>query len=135
MTSVTEVFRSRDKLGEVPVWDVAEQALYWVDIESKRLRRWDYVSGAVREWYFPERIGSFALREKGGLVCAFESGLAFFDPATKTSTGSPDPKRTSPPTASTTANATARADSGPARWTTTSRTTAPRFIGSIPTCR
>ncbi|MBZ9822632.1 SMP-30/gluconolactonase/LRE family protein [Mesorhizobium sp. CA4] len=39
MTSVTEVFHSRDKLGEVPVWDVAEQALYWVDIESKRLRQ------------------------------------------------------------------------------------------------
>ena len=27
MTSVTEVFRSSDKLGEVPVWDVAERAL------------------------------------------------------------------------------------------------------------
>lgn len=82
MTSVTEVFRSSDKLGEVPVWDVAEQALYWVDIENKRLRRFDHVTGTVREWRFPERIGSFALREKGGLVCAFESGLAFFDPDT-----------------------------------------------------
>ncbi|MBZ9845945.1 MULTISPECIES: SMP-30/gluconolactonase/LRE family protein [unclassified Mesorhizobium] len=83
MSSVTEVFRSRDKLGEVPVWDVAEQALYWVDIESKRLRRFDHATGQVREWHFPERIGSFALRERGGLVCAFESGLAFFDPATE----------------------------------------------------
>ncbi|RAZ91294.1 SMP-30/gluconolactonase/LRE family protein [Mesorhizobium hawassense] len=82
MTIVTEVFRSRDKLGEVPVWDVEEQALYWVDIENKRLRRFDHATGAIREWQFPERIGSFALREKGGLVCAFESGLSFFDPET-----------------------------------------------------
>jgi hypothetical protein len=79
MTSVREVYRSRDKLGEVPVWDVAEQALYWVDIEGKRLRRLDQATGTVRTWNFPERIGSFALRKRGGLVCAFESGLAFYD--------------------------------------------------------
>jgi len=72
---------ARNKLGEVPVWDVAEQALYWVDIEGKKLFRLDHASGAVREWQFAERIGSFALRQQGGLVCAFESGFAFFDPA------------------------------------------------------
>ena len=81
MTEVRLVVDARNKLGEVPVWDVAEQALYWVDIEGRKLQRLDHVSGAVREWHFPERIGSFALRQAGGLVCAFESGLAFFDPA------------------------------------------------------
>lgn len=80
MGAVIEIVASRDKLGEVPVWDVTEQALYWVDIEGKRLRRLDHATGTVKEWSFPERIGSFALREKGGMVCAFESGFAFFDP-------------------------------------------------------
>lgn len=79
---IREVHPSQDKLGEVPVWDVAEQALYWVDIENSRLRRFDYVSGRIDEWSFPERICSFALRERGGLVCALESGFCFFDPPT-----------------------------------------------------
>jgi sugar lactone lactonase YvrE len=82
MTDIREIHRSGDKLGEVPVWDVAEQALYWVDIENCRLRRLDHRTGRVDEWTFPERIGSFALRQNGGLVCALESGFAFFEPST-----------------------------------------------------
>ena len=81
MAEVRLVVDARNKLGEVPVWDVQEQALYWVDIEGRRLHRRDHASGAVTHWDFPERIGSFALRQAGGLVCAFESGFAFFEPA------------------------------------------------------
>lgn len=80
MVEVRCAVRCHNKLGEVPVWDVAEQALYWVDIEGKALQRLRPGSGEVRVWNLPERIGSFALREGGGLVCAFESGFAFFDP-------------------------------------------------------
>jgi sugar lactone lactonase YvrE len=68
-----------NRLGEVPLWDVAEQALYWVDIEGKRLHRLTPATGEVETWDMPERISSFALREKGGLVVAFASGLAFLD--------------------------------------------------------
>ncbi|MGF9566620.1 SMP-30/gluconolactonase/LRE family protein [Neorhizobium sp. BT27B] len=35
-------------LGEVPLWDVAEHALYWVDIEGKKLQRLTPASGEVR---------------------------------------------------------------------------------------
>lgn len=66
-------------LGEVPLWDVAEQALYWVDIEGCRLHRLTPASGRVEVWDMPERIASFALRETGGFVVAFASGLAFLD--------------------------------------------------------
>lgn len=66
-------------LGEVPVWDVDEQNLYWVDIEGKKLQRLTPATGEVRIWHMPERIASFALRERGGLVVAFASGLAFYD--------------------------------------------------------
>lgn len=81
MAEVRLVVDARNKLGEVPVWDVQEQALYWVDIEGRRLHRRDHASATVTHWDFPERIGSFALRRAGGLVCAFESGFAFFEPA------------------------------------------------------
>ena len=69
-------------LGEVPLWDVAEQALYWVDIEGKRLHRLTPATGKVETWDRPERISSFALRERGGLLVAFASGLAFLDLST-----------------------------------------------------
>jgi len=66
-------------LGEVPVWDVAEQALYWVDIEGKLLQRLSPATGEVKSWEMPERISSFALRENGGLIVAFASGIALLD--------------------------------------------------------
>jgi sugar lactone lactonase YvrE len=80
MTDIRLIVDAKSRLGEVPVWDVREQALYWVDIEGRKLFRRDEASGAVRHWTFAERIGSFALRQAGGLVCAFASGFAFFDP-------------------------------------------------------
>ena len=72
-----------NKLGEVPLWDVNEQALYWGDIEGKRLHRLTPETGLVEHWDMDERIASFALREKGGLVVAFASGIAFYDLATR----------------------------------------------------
>ncbi|MEQ1768584.1 MAG: SMP-30/gluconolactonase/LRE family protein [Devosia sp.] len=66
-------------LGEVPLWDVQEQALYWVDIQGKLLQRLTTATGKVDRWEMPERIASLAVRERGGLVVAFASGLAFLD--------------------------------------------------------
>ena len=68
-----------NKLGEVPVWDVKEEALYWVDIEGKLLQRYRPATGTVDTWKMPERIACFALRETGGLIVAFASGIAFYD--------------------------------------------------------
>jgi len=72
----------RNVLGEVPLWDELEQALYWVDIEGRILHRFSPATGALQTWTTNERIASFALREKGGLVVAFASGLAFYELAT-----------------------------------------------------
>ena len=77
--SVACVVDAKNKLGEVPVWDVREQALYWVDIEGKLLQRLAPATGEVKRWTMPERIACFALRESGGLIVAFASGLAFYD--------------------------------------------------------
>ena len=82
MTEIACVVASKNKLDEMPVWDVDEQALYWVDIENKLLRRYIPAAGEARRWTLPERIGSFALRSRGGLICALASGFAFFDPGT-----------------------------------------------------
>lgn len=71
--------KAENTLGEVPLWDVETQTLWWTDIEGKLLQRLTPATGDVVRWALPERLGSYALREQGGLVCAFESGLAFYD--------------------------------------------------------
>ena len=69
----------RNILGEVPLWDAAEQALYWVDIEGCRLQRLVPATGALQDWLLPERVCAVALRERNGLLLALASGFAFFD--------------------------------------------------------
>lgn len=81
MMPVRAVGGTSDILGEGPVWDVREQALYWVDIRAPALRRMDGASGAVTTWPMPEMIGSLAVREAGGVLVALRSALAYFDPA------------------------------------------------------
>jgi sugar lactone lactonase YvrE len=54
--------------GEGPVWDVAEQALYFVDIVGRKVHRHDPVSSRNRSWEVPKVIGSLALRERGRAI-------------------------------------------------------------------
>lgn len=65
----------RDLVGESPVWSVAEQALYWVDIEGRRIRRHDAARGRVSSWATAERVGCIALHAEGGLLAAMETGI------------------------------------------------------------
>ena len=69
-------------LGEGPVWDVSEGALYWADIQEGLLQRWVPGTDQVERWTMPERVGALALRADRGLVLALASGFALFDPAT-----------------------------------------------------
>ncbi|MCP4360757.1 MAG: SMP-30/gluconolactonase/LRE family protein [Chloroflexi bacterium] len=72
-------YQAEDKLGEGPVWSVAEQALYWVDIERPCLQRWQPSSGAYMAWMMPSQIGCFALRASGGTIVGLRDGLYSFD--------------------------------------------------------
>jgi L-arabinonolactonase len=78
---VQRIGQTSDILGEGPVWDVQEQAFYWVDIRSCLVRRYDWGSGRTQEWTLPEMVGSLAVRERRGLLLALRSSLSFFDPA------------------------------------------------------
>lgn len=65
---------ARNATGECPVWHVAEQALYWVDIPAQRLHRWT-PGGALDSWSAPEMLACIAVRESGGWLAGLESGL------------------------------------------------------------
>ncbi len=71
----TCVLDIKASLGECPVWSVAEQVLYWVDINAPSLNRFDPANGRNHAMPMPEAIGCFALREAGGFVVALRGGL------------------------------------------------------------
>ncbi|SDP35685.1 Sugar lactone lactonase YvrE [Rhodoferax sp. OV413] len=76
MSTAKAIASSRDRVGECPVWSVAENALYWVDIEGKQIRRWSPASDAVQSWTLPERVGCIALTPAvGRIVAAMETGV------------------------------------------------------------
>lgn len=76
---ITQVETQRCVIGEGPVWDVAEQALYFIDILGKKVLRFDPASGETRDWAVPEVIGSMALREGGGALVALATGVHTLD--------------------------------------------------------
>jgi L-arabinonolactonase len=69
----------RCKLGEGPVWDSGERALYLTDVLGLRIWRHDPASGEDTSWETPAPVGSFALRKAGGAVVAMGKGFHLFD--------------------------------------------------------
>ena len=82
-------------LGEGALWDVGEQALYWVDIKGRRVHRYDPRGDHDQQWPVAEDVGSLAVRSGGGLLLALRSGFHFFDPQTGRTTpaAEPEPER------------------------------------------
>lgn len=76
MSSFDIIATGPDRVGESPVWDVRLQALWWVDIESQRVRRWVQTTGVLQAWTLPERVGCIALADDGRLIAAMESRIA-----------------------------------------------------------
>jgi L-arabinonolactonase len=76
---ITQVETQRCIIGEGPVWDVAEQVLYFIDILGKKVLRFDPASGETQEWAVPDVIGSMALRAGGGAVVALATGVHTLD--------------------------------------------------------
>jgi L-arabinonolactonase len=76
---ISRVDSAPTAIGESPVWDVAEQCLYYVDVVGKEVRRYAMKSGKSTSWSVPDAVGSMALREKGGAILALSDGIYGFD--------------------------------------------------------
>jgi sugar lactone lactonase YvrE len=50
----------RNATGESPVWHLAEQALYWVDIPARKLCRWQAATAQLTTWLAPEMLACIA---------------------------------------------------------------------------
>jgi sugar lactone lactonase YvrE len=66
-------------VGEGPVWDTAEQVLYFIDIVGKAVHRYDPRTEHTRSWNVGQIIGSMALRERGGAIVALKDGIFTLD--------------------------------------------------------
>ncbi|WP_353227455.1 SMP-30/gluconolactonase/LRE family protein [Novosphingobium sp.] len=77
--NITRVDTRHCLVGEGPVWDVAEQALYFIDIVGKAVHRFDPATGATRSWDTGAVVGSLALRETGGAIIALKDGIFSLD--------------------------------------------------------
>lgn len=86
MTDVPfSIFASgKDRLGESPMWNVEEQALYWCDWYGPTLHRKAWGEEQVESWTIPGEtvLGSFVFASGGRLLLAVDSGLCLFDPKT-----------------------------------------------------
>jgi L-arabinonolactonase len=69
-------------VGEGPVWDVATQQLYWIDILGKMVYCLNPASGNTRNWSVPNIIGSMAIRRDGNALVALANGVHVLDFAT-----------------------------------------------------
>ena len=93
MVDITCVVDARAELGEGTLWDPKEGVLWWIDIWSRLIHRYDPATGLDETWETPEYLGCIGLRAKGGLVLTMADGFHFFDPASGRFEAIADPER------------------------------------------
>lgn len=74
--NITCIWDGHNTLGECPIWDVRDQALYWVDIEKADIHKLEPKTSKHQSWPIPSKLGSIALHQDGGLVAALRKGFA-----------------------------------------------------------
>ncbi|WP_343228007.1 SMP-30/gluconolactonase/LRE family protein [Stakelama flava] len=67
-------------LGEGPVWVPRDNALWFVDIKSRHVHRFDPASGDAKRWDAPGEIGWVLPASDGGFVAGVADGLYRFEP-------------------------------------------------------
>lgn len=60
--------------GEGPLWHPSEKKLYWADIPTGRMFRYDPVSGKHEQFYDGEVVGGFTIQEDGALLLFMAKG-------------------------------------------------------------
>lgn len=74
------IVEARNATGESPVWSVAEQALYWVDIPAGKLHRWSLASAMTDSWQAPQMLACIAGHSGGGWIAGMETGMFHLKP-------------------------------------------------------
>ena len=67
------------ELGEGPLWQAAENAVYFVDIKGRRIHRLTVTTGEHRTWQAPGQPGFIVPCGDRAFVCGLPDGLYRFD--------------------------------------------------------
>lgn len=81
--AIEKVLASQNKLGEGPIWNPEEQALYWLDIHQHRVERYEPASGLHNIVLLDLAVTVLGLRSSGGFVFASNHGFGFWDGRTR----------------------------------------------------
>ena len=77
------IYPSQNILGEGPLWNVKEQAIYWVDIDGKKIQRFYPETQKYESFDVPVKVCLMAFRKRGGMICGTEDGFYFWDHETQ----------------------------------------------------
>lgn len=83
MTKVEHLLSVGNQLGEGPLWQVQEQALYWVDIEGESFSRYFPEDDILETFPVGQPIGCLAFRSSGGLIMALRDGIGSWNWSTR----------------------------------------------------
>lgn len=76
---VSRIDAVRSTVGEAPVWDVEENALFLLDIGQSRILRYRPSDGNVVAWDTPAPATALALRDRGDALLAIKDTLYSYD--------------------------------------------------------
>jgi sugar lactone lactonase YvrE len=74
------IFSAADIVGESAVWSVRDQALWWVDIIGRVIRRLDPATGVASSWPTPDLVTSIGLQARGGYIVALRRDVCLWQP-------------------------------------------------------
>jgi len=72
---IEHLFNSQDQIGESPIWNIAEQVLYWVDAEGNKVHRLDPENGDYQCYNTPMTLTAIAMCNSGTWLSATKQGL------------------------------------------------------------
>jgi len=96
MSEIEHVLPVQDEVGETPLWVPGEQALYWIDVEGRRVHRLAPARGERQTFAVDFPITALARRASGGWVAASKAGVYFWDHRTNESSFVVDPEAGNP---------------------------------------
>jgi len=96
VSDIEHVLPVQNEVGETPLWIPEQKALWWIDIEGKRVHRLDPASGEHQTFGVDFPITALARRAAGGWIAAAKTGVYFWDHRTGESEFVVDPEADNP---------------------------------------
>ena len=82
MNEPKQIVPAQNRLGETPIWEPEEQALYWVDWGGLPTCRFEPETGKFTTYPTAHPVTSLARRASGGWIAIAQNGLYGWEPKT-----------------------------------------------------